>query len=137
MTIYLWHLPVILAVTGFMLLVPPLSPPPGSAAWWWSRPVLFVVTLIALYGLSFLVGRWEAPREVGPTPRTAVIAVATVLAFVPPFLVMELFMDLPIAVIGSALLTASVLLLGRWGSRRFAEAVPMADADARLARGAG
>jgi hypothetical protein len=79
--------------------------------------VLFVVTLVALYGLSFLVGRWEAPREVGPTPPRAVIAVAAVLAFIPPFLVLQFFMDLPLAIIGSVLLTVSVLLLGRWGSR--------------------
>jgi peptidoglycan/LPS O-acetylase OafA/YrhL len=135
MTIYLWHLPVILAITGLMLLIPPLSPAPASAAWWWSRPVLFVVTLVALYGLSFLVGRWEAPREVGPTPPTPVIAVATVLAFVPPFLVLELFMDLPIAVVGSVLLSISILLLGRWGSRRFARTD--AHLDAGLAPRAG
>jgi hypothetical protein len=70
-----------------------------------------------VFGLSFLVGRWEAPREVGPTPPTPVVAVATVLAFVPPFLVMEFFMDLPTAVIGVVLLSVAILMLGRWRAR--------------------
>lgn len=117
MTIYLWHLPVILLVSGALLLVPGASPEPASAAWWWTRPVMFVLVLAAVFGLSFLVGRWEAPREVGPTPPTGVVAVATVLAFVPPFLVMEYFMDLPTALIGVVLLSAAILLLGRWRAR--------------------
>ncbi|NQX36380.1 acyltransferase [Herbiconiux sp. VKM Ac-2851] len=117
MTIYLWHLPVILLVSGALLLVPGASPEPASPAWWWSRPVMFVLVLAAVFGLSFLVGRWEAPREVGPTPPTPVVAVATVLAFVPPFLVMEFFMDLPTALIGVVLLSAAILMLGRWRAR--------------------
>lgn len=113
MTIYLWHLPVILLVSGAALLVPGLSPTPASPAWWWSRPIMFVLVLAAVFALSFLVGRWEAPRMVGATPRPAVVAIATVLAFVPPFVVMEWYMDLPTAVAGSVLLSAAILLLGR------------------------
>lgn len=113
MTIYLWHLPVILVVSGVALLVPGLSPAPASPAWWWSRPIMFVLVLAAVFALSFLVGRWEAPRMVGATPRPAVVAVATVLAFVPPFVVMEWYMDLPTALVGSVLLSAAILLLGR------------------------
>ncbi len=116
MTIYLWHLPVILLVSGLALLVPGASPAPASPAWWWSRPLMFAIVLAAVFGLSFIVGRWEAPREVGPVPPTPVVAVATVLAFIPPFAVMEFFMDLPIAILGSVLLGAAVLLLGRWGT---------------------
>ena len=114
MTIYLWHLPVILMLSGLALLVPFASPEPASLAWWWTRPVMFVLVMAAVFGLSFVVGRWEAPREVGPTPRTSVVAVATVLAFLPPFAVMEFFMDLPIAIAGSVLLAVAVFMLGRW-----------------------
>ncbi|MCS5732766.1 acyltransferase family protein [Herbiconiux daphne] len=124
MTIYLWHLPVILIVSGAALLIPGASPAPASPAWWWSRPLVFVVVLAAVFGLSFIVGRWEAPREVGVTPPTGVVAVATVLAFIPPFAVMEWFMDLPIAVVGSLLLSASILLLGRWKGPRQALPAP-------------
>ena len=117
MTIYLWHLPIILIITGASLLIPGAAPTPGSAAWWWSRPVLYVVVLAAVFALSFLVGRWEAAREVEVTPPAHIVAIAAVLSFIPSFLVMEFFMDLPIAVIGSVLLAVSVLMLGRWKAR--------------------
>lgn len=115
MTIYLWHLPVILMLTGAGLLIPGGAPEPGSSAWWWSRPVLFVLVLAAVFGLSFLVGRWEAPREITSTPPGAVVGIAAILSFIPSFLVMELFMSLPIAITGSVLLSVSILMLGRWG----------------------
>ncbi|MFW8745541.1 energy-coupling factor transporter transmembrane component T family protein, partial [Mesorhizobium japonicum] len=38
-----------------------------------------------LFALSLLVGRFEAPREVGPTPPTGIVALAAVLTFVPTF----------------------------------------------------
>jgi fucose 4-O-acetylase-like acetyltransferase len=116
MTIYLRHLPVILVITGISLLIPGAAPEPGSAAWWWSRPLLYIVVLAAVFGLSFLVGRWESPREVTVTPPGAVVGVAAVLSFVPSFLVMEYFMSLPIAITGSILLSIAILMLGRWRS---------------------
>jgi len=117
MTIYLWHLPIILIVTGLLLLVPGAAPEPASPAWWLSRPVLYVLVLAGVFGLSFLVGRWEKPREITATPPGGIVALATVLAFIPSFLVMEFFMDFGIAIIGSVLLSVSVLMLGRWKSR--------------------
>ncbi|RWZ50901.1 acyltransferase [Labedella phragmitis] len=113
MTVYLWHLPVILIVSGAALLVPVASPAPASPAWWWSRPIAFVVVLALVFAVSFVVARWEAPRMLGATPSTVVVAAATVLAFVPPFAVMEWYMDLPIAILGSVLLAIAVLVLGR------------------------
>jgi len=117
MTIYLWHLPVILIITGLSLLIPGAAPEPGSPAWWWSRPLVCVVVLLAVFGLSFLIGRWETPKEVTATPPGGVVAVAAILSFIPSFLVMELFMDLALAIIGSVLLSISVLILGRWRPR--------------------
>lgn len=113
MTIYLWHLPVMLALTGLSLLVPGAAPTPASEAWWWSRPILFVVVLGVLLALSLAIARWEALGVLGPTPARAVVAVAWVCAFVPPFAVMEWFLDLPIAVGGAGLLAAAVFLLRR------------------------
>ncbi|MDF1478548.1 acyltransferase [Leifsonia sp. H3M29-4] len=117
MTIYLWHLPVILIVTGIGLLIPGASPTPGSAAWWWSRPLLLVIVFAVLFALSFLVARWEAPKEVTVTPPGSVVAIAAIISFVPSFLVMELFMNLTIAIIGSVALSIAVLMLGRWPAR--------------------
>ena len=118
MTIYLWHLPVILIITGLSLLIPGSAPDPATSGLWLSRPILYVLVLAGVFGLSFLVGRWEAPREVTATPPGAVVATAAVLSFIPSFLVMEFFMDLALAVIGSVLLAVSVLMLGRWKQNR-------------------
>ncbi len=114
MTIYLWHLPVIIVVAGLGLLIPGASPEPASPAWWWSRILVYLLVLGALFALSFLVGRWEQPREVGPTPPTWVVVVAAVLTFVPPFLVIEYFLDLWLAIVGAASFGIAILLLGRW-----------------------
>lgn len=114
MTIYLWHLPLIIALSGIALLIPGASPEPGSGAWWLSRPIFFVIVLVALFGLSFLVARYEAPREVGITPPGYIVALAAVLTFIPAFAVTEWFLDFPLAVLGSLFFSAAILLLGRW-----------------------
>ena len=113
MTIYLWHLPVMLALTGISLLIPGAAPTPASEAWWWSRPILFVVVLAVLLVLSLAIARWEALGTLGSTPPRAVVALAWVCAFVPPFAVMEWFLDLPIAVGGAVLLAVAVFRLRR------------------------
>jgi hypothetical protein len=118
MTIYLWHLPVIVMLTGLALLLPAwASPEPASPAWWWSRIPLYVLVLIAIYGLSFLVGRWEAPKEVTGVPPVGIVALAAALTFIPNLAVLWFFMDLPLAILGSMLLATAVLMLGRWPSR--------------------
>jgi len=114
MTIYLWHLPVIIIVAGLGLLIPGASPEPASPAWWWSRILVYLLVLGILFALSLVVGRFEQPRELGPTPPVGVVAVATILTFVPPFLVIEYFLDLWFAVAGAACFSVAILLLGRW-----------------------
>ena len=118
MTVYLWHLPVILAVTGLSLLVPGAAPVPSSAAWWWTRPVMFVVVLAVVLALSLLIVRWEALGELGPTPSATAVAVGWLCAVAPPFAVMQWFLDVQLAVGGAVLLTIAVILLrGRRGAR--------------------
>lgn len=131
MTIYLWHLPVIVTLTGLALLIPGASPVPASPAWWWSRILVYVLVLVAIYGLSFLVGRWEAPREVTGEPPIPVVVIAAALAFIPNLLVLQFFMDLKLAILGSVFLAAAVLMLGRWPVRPALDPSP---AEARPAR---
>jgi hypothetical protein len=118
MTIYLWHLPVIVLITGLALLIPGASPLPASPAWWWSRILVYVLVLLAIYGLSFLVGRWEAPREVTGVPPTWIVVTAAALTFIPNLAVLWFFMSLPLAILGSMLLATAVLMLGRWPMKR-------------------
>jgi fucose 4-O-acetylase-like acetyltransferase len=115
MTVYLWHLPVILVITGVTLLIPGAAPTPASPAWWWSRPIVFVVVLAVLYALSLFLARFEAIGTLGPTPPVFVVGLAWLCAFIPPFAVMEWDMNVWFAVGGAVLLAASVGLLSmRW-----------------------
>lgn len=117
MTIYLWHLPVILAVTGLTLLIPGAAPAPATAAWWWSRIPMFVVVMGVLYALSLVVARWEAIPALPPRPRPTVVAIGVLLAFAPAFLVMELGLDVRLAVGGALAYALAVYALRRTGDR--------------------
>jgi hypothetical protein len=115
MTIYLWHLPLIVAISGLALLIPGASPRPGSSEWWWTRPIEYVLVLAALFALSFLVGRWEQPRELGTTPPVAIVALAAVLVIAVPTLMIPLGLDFALAVAGAVTFGIAILILGRWG----------------------
>ncbi len=117
MTIYLWHLPVILAVTGLTLLIPGAAPAPATAPWWWSRIPMFFVVMGLLYALSLVVARWEAIPSLPPAPRTRAVALGVLLAFFPAFLVMELGLDVRLALLGAAAYAVAVLVLRRTGVR--------------------
>lgn len=114
MTIYLWHLPVIIILAGVALLIPGASPEPSNPSWWWSRIPVYLLVLGVLFALSLLVGRWEQPVEAGSTPPIAVVVVAAGLTFLPTFLVIEYFLGLTLAIAGAACLGLAILLLGRW-----------------------
>lgn len=107
MTIYLWHLPMIMVLTGIQLLLPLPMPSPGSPAWWWTRPVFLVVVLGAVWLLSLWLVRFEeAPASGTPrfsAPSTTVVAV---VLFVVPVLAITAY--------GLDLLLAAVALVGTW-----------------------
>ncbi len=115
MTIYLWHLPMIVLISGLAILVPLASPAPGSAEWWWSRPIEFVLILAGLFALSFLVGRFERTPETGSTPPVAIVALATVLTIAVPIIMIPLGLDFALAVAGAITFGTAILLLGRRG----------------------
>jgi fucose 4-O-acetylase-like acetyltransferase len=117
MTIYLWHLPLIVIFSGIALLIPGASPLPASDAWWWSRPIEYVLVLAGLFALSLLVGRWEQPRELGVTPPPPVVALAAALTIVVPLLIIPLGLDVWLAIAGAITLGIAILLLGRWAPR--------------------
>src|SRR5690606_34935780 len=96
------------------LLVPGAAPMPATPAWWWSRIVVYALTLALVFVLSLLLGRWEVPRRRGVTPPAGIVAACAVLAFLPPLGVLQLFLDLPLAVFGVICLTIAVLALDRW-----------------------
>ncbi|QPZ37677.1 acyltransferase family protein [Paramicrobacterium chengjingii] len=89
MTIYLWHMPLLIALAAIGLVgamngVLPL-PDPGTGAWWATRPIWIALAFVATALVSQFAGRWE--RRAMPTPtastRRAVIAsIAGVLSAV-------------------------------------------------------
>ena len=71
MTIYLWHMPVLLAMAGasavFSMTTGIALPEPSSVGWWMTRP-LWLVTVVALTaGLALLLAGVEARRLPTPT----------------------------------------------------------------------
>lgn len=106
MTIYLWHLPVIMAVIGLQLLAPEWLSDPGSLRWWLERIPVYLLVLGVVYLLSLALARLEAAPAGLTHPRLPGLGVALIAAaiFVPgPMLIM---------VFGLDVVNASVSLLG-------------------------
>ena len=59
MTIYLWHVPVVVLIAAGMIWIKMAMPDPLSAAWWESRPLFLVAVVVAMIPLVFLLARWE------------------------------------------------------------------------------
>ena len=78
---------------------------------------MFFVVMGLLYALSLVVARWEAIPSLPPAPRTRAVALGVLLAFVPAFLVMELGLDVRLALLGAAAYAVAVLVLRRTGVR--------------------
>lgn len=62
MTIYLWHLTVVIAVVGLSLVLGGigLTVEPGSGAWWFYRPLWITVLISLLLPFIAIFGRFEA-----------------------------------------------------------------------------
>lgn len=114
MTIYLWHLPMIMVLIGIELLLPLPLPAPGSPVWWWTRPVFAIVVLAAVLLLSRWLGRFEKvpPLARAQRPSTAT-TVGAVLVFIVPIIAITAYgLDFPLAAL-AALGTAAALWLTR------------------------
>ena len=111
MTVYLWHLLLVIAVAALVLVAPGVVPAVGTTAWWLARIPGDLSVLVVLFVLSLGLARFErGPKRVGRTPSTPVLVVAGALAVVPPFWAMELGLDLAGFVWGAAALVLAVLL---------------------------
>lgn len=110
MTVYLWHLPVIVAIAGVGLLLP-ATPAPGDAIWWALRPVLYLVVLGVVLALSLPLGRFERPLPVSNPAVVPVIVVAAVVTIVPTLAITILGLDAWLATAGAVGFGIAVLLL--------------------------
>lgn len=114
MTIYLWHLPIIMVLTGVQLLLPLPLPEPGSAVWWATR----VPMLLAVLGVVWLLSLWLVRYERSPShlvdpvhPGRAATVAAVCLFAIAPFLIMELGLDALLAGIGVVGTTLAIWLV--------------------------
>jgi fucose 4-O-acetylase-like acetyltransferase len=120
MTVYLWHLPLLAAMTGLLLLTDFPKPTSGSAEWWWSRPLVFVGVVLLLVPAILLFGRLEerptpAMHSRGRAP--AAVVTAVVVVFVPVADAAVNGLTLGLLGGGAACFAMAVLLLGRVPAR--------------------
>lgn len=82
MTMYLWHLTVMVLVLGLSLLVGGfgLGFEPNTTLWWVTRPLWIAVLGLVLLGFIAALGRFENPRrDDRPAPPTWLAVLACVL----------------------------------------------------------
>ncbi|MEV7605931.1 acyltransferase [Paenarthrobacter sp. NPDC089322] len=116
MTVYLWHLPLLVGMSALLLLTDFPKPSAGTGEWWWARIPVFCAVVGLLLPTVALLGHLEerptaASHARGPS-RTAVVT-AAVVVFVP--VADAAFNGLTLALLGggAACFALAVLLLGR------------------------
>lgn len=111
MSVYLWHVPAIVVLTGVQLLWLPM-PAPGSGVWWLSRPLFVIAVLLLVWAISTGTKRWESPKPVlAPRwPAASATVLALVLFIGQSLLISTYGLDLPLAVIALCATVAAVVL---------------------------
>ncbi|MFZ4895033.1 acyltransferase family protein [Plantibacter sp. Mn2098] len=88
MTVYLWHMPVIIVLAAGLLVLNAVVhlplPEPLSAGWWATRPIWLLAVGIAVLPVAACLGRFEmrkvAPSSLGTSPRVRVRVAFAVVA---------------------------------------------------------
>lgn len=116
MTVYLWHLPMLAAMSGLVLLTDFPKPAAGTAEWWWARPLVLLGVLLLLLPVLLLCGRLEdRPIAASHARGRTHVAVVTagVVVFIP--VVDAALNGLTVGLLGggAACFALAVLLLGR------------------------
>ena len=116
MTVYLWHLPLLVAMSGLLLLTEIPKPGAGSAAWWWARPLVLLAVVVLLLPVLLLFGRLEerptaAVHARGRAP--AAVVTAGVVVFIPMLDAALNGLTLGLLGGGAACFMLAVLLLGK------------------------
>lgn len=113
MTIYLWHVPIVVIVSLSMIGARMAMPEPLTRTWWETRPMVLVFTLVLLVPVVFLFARWESTQlRLIPTRTPAVIAAIKVVCAVAGVGVILVVGFTPVVswAIGLALLVLAVWL---------------------------
>ncbi|MCE4025043.1 acyltransferase [Microbacterium sp. Au-Mic1] len=114
MTVYLWHLPMIMVLIGVQLLLPVPMPAPGSPAWWWTRVPFLIIVLAAVWLLSLWLVRFEKAPAMGAQPSLGRTAVAVVVFLLPILAITAYGLDLPLAVCALSGTVLALMLVGAY-----------------------
>jgi len=80
MTIYLWHVPVVVIIALTMMSVAMPLPEPLSQTWWETRPLFLLLVAVALIPVVLIIARLEARKLVLiPTPIPVPLAALKVI----------------------------------------------------------
>lgn len=117
MTVYLWHLPVIMILIGVQLVLPWPMPAPGSAVWWWTRPLFLLLVLAVVWAASLWLVRFEAtPAPGAPRFPGGFVCLVAVIVFIAPIIGITTYgLDFPLAALS---LACTLLALWLTGSTR-------------------
>lgn len=112
MTIYAWHMLVLIGFAGLLLVTGIPLPAPTSAEWWATRPLWLAAVALGVFLVASLAGRLETTRgaAVTATPRP----IAAVLVGIPAVVGILVFGASPLSwVAGAALLVVALRLAGQ------------------------
>ncbi|NUP59977.1 MAG: acyltransferase [Pseudarthrobacter sp.] len=120
LTVYLWHLPLLVGMSGLLLLTPVYKPAAGSAGWWWSRPVVILSLVILLLPVALAFGRLEERPTAAHAYRCrpASAGAAVVVVFLPVADAALSGLSLGLLAAGALCFTVAILLLGGFPVRR-------------------
>ena len=114
MTIYLWHMPILLVMAGFTAVVALVTgaalPALDSVEWWIGRP-LWLVTALALTAVATVAfTRFETQAAPEPTRSTRGLALGALLGLIGIVMLLVLGTSVATAMIAVVLLAASLRL---------------------------
>lgn len=122
-TLYLWHLPVIVAVMAVWWLAGGPQPEPGGARWWLLRIPLTLLCWVCVLIVVRMLGRWEAgavapdamvPRVAdGGTATWVPVATGLILMVAPAVLEIRFLLSSWLVLGGAASYLVAVVLLRR------------------------
>ncbi|MET3173104.1 UNVERIFIED_ORG: fucose 4-O-acetylase-like acetyltransferase [Arthrobacter sp. UYCu721] len=120
MTVYLWHLPLLVAMSGLLLLTDFPKPAAGTAEWWWARPLVLLGVVALLLPVLAAFGRLEERPTASVHTRgrpAAAVVTAAVVVFIPVADAALNGLTLGLLGGGAACFVVAVLLLGRMQER--------------------
>lgn len=127
MTVYLWHLPLLAAMSGVLLLTDFPKPSAETAAWWWARPLVLLAVIALLVPVLAAFGHLEerptASVHTRGRPATAVVTAAVVI-FIPVADAALNGLTLGLLGGGAACFALAVLLLGKMPERVTGDSSP-------------